>query len=385
MKNVLMLILFVTNVCLAQKQINYYGFDFALHNPKISELNGTWEINPLIANKEVREYILSPQNPKDRFNYGNNISINPDGTLASAYSAPCGNDCFTSTSGKFKMIDEHYMCFFLEMVSHNGDCSGYSEPKEDLGVFRIYKEESKIKLIKSDGNPQNDKNNIQYIDMLIAKDQEISNCANIRNLLSWSNSERLNGLNEIVDFCMVQNQIKDYEILYDKNFERTNLILVKIQNKFRYIIYEAIDSNNFNVTLYNDDFFENAENLIDKIDNDKSLRKETINDEYESWRNSFSKNTIIIFKKKDEIQKIIYNLYNRENKYFKETFYLKDNKPNSIKIETPNGEHVCFYVFDSGNMNGAVIKPTVQNWSFSGVMQYYHQFMQVVEKHEMNK
>ena len=36
-------------------------------------------------------------------------------------------------------------------------------------------------------------------------------------------------------------------------------------------------------------------------------------------------------------------------------------------------------------MNDAVIKPTVQNWSFSGVMQYYYQFMQVVEKHEMNK
>jgi hypothetical protein len=184
---------------------------------------------------------------------------------------------------------------------------------------------------------------------------------------------------------MVQNQIKDYEILYDKNFERTNLILVKIQNKFRYIIYEAIDSNNFNVTLYNDDFFENAEKLIDKIDNDKSLKIETINDEYESWRNSQSKNTIIIYKKKDEIQKIIYNLYNRENKYFKETFYLKDNKPNSIKIETPNGELVCFYLFDKGNMNDAVIKPTVQNWSFSGVMQYYYQFMQVVEKHEMKK
>ena len=271
------------------------------------------------------------------------------------------------------------------MVSHYGDCSVYSEPKEDLGLFRIYKEESKIKLIKSDGNPLNDKNNIQYIDMLIAKDQEISNCVNIRNLLNWSTSEGLKGIEEIVDFCMVQNQIKDYEILYDKNFERTNLILVKIQNKFRYIIYEAIDSNNFNVTLYNDDFFENAENLIDKIDNDKSLKIETINDDYESWRNSHSKNTIIIYKKKDEIQKIIYNLYNRENKYFKETFYLKDNKPNSIRIETPNGEIVCFYVFDWGNMNGAVIKPTVQNWSYSGVMQYYHQFMQVVEKHEMNK
>jgi len=44
-----------------------------------------------------------------------------------------------------------------------------------------------------------------------------------------------------------------------------------------------------------------------------------------------------------------------------------------------------FYVFDRGNMNEAVIKPTVQNWSYSGVMQYYYQFMQVVEKHEMKK
>ena len=75
---------------MAQKQVNYLGFDFALHNPKVTELNGTWGINPLIENKEVKEYILSPQNPTDRFNYGNNIYINPDGTFASAYSAPCG-------------------------------------------------------------------------------------------------------------------------------------------------------------------------------------------------------------------------------------------------------------------------------------------------------
>jgi hypothetical protein len=387
MRNLLLLLLFLSNICFGQKQVNYIGFNSATSNLEIAFLQGNWRIDKLIVNNTTNEYVLYPQNLNQvGFSYGNSISINSDETFVSSYSAPCGNDCFTTSMGKYKMIDENYLCFFLEQVTKSGDCIGKTTPNIDLGLYRIYKEENKIILRKSNGNPEQDKKNIQYIDMLSTKYKDISSFFEIQTFINWTTTKKMDEINEIADFCMTQNQIKDYEILYDRNFDRNyNLILVKFQNKFHYIIYRGQDANTMKVALFDDDFFENAENLVLKIDNDKSLKSITINDDYESWRNALSKNTIIIYKKKDEIRKIIYNHYNRENRYFKEIFYLKDNKPTIIKIETPGGEKFSYYIFDWKNMNGAVMKPIFQNWSFSGVMQYYHQFMKVIEKHEVNK
>lgn len=334
-----------------------------------------------MVNQKVDEYILYPQNLVDnRFSFGNNISINPNGTFSSAYSAPCGNDCFTTSTGQYKMIDENYICFYLEKVTHSGECSGNAAPNLDVGLYRIYQEENKIVLRKSNGDPQQDLKNLQYINMLTAKYNDLSSYFNLQSLLKWSATKQLTVASEIAAFCMAQNQIKEYEILYDRSFPKTNLILLKIENKFRYIMYEGELRDGIRVALLNDDFFENADNLVIQIDRDKSLKPITINDDYDYWRNPLSKNTLLVYKKKDQIQKIIYNIHNRENKYFKETFYFIDNQPIIIKIEPPTGEHFSYYVFDWKNMNGAVMKPTVQNWSFSGVMQYYHQFMPLVEK-----
>lgn len=387
MKNLLLLLLFLSNVCFGQKQISYNGFNSATSNLEINYLQGNWKIDKLIVDNRTSEYVLYPQNfDQVRFNYGNSISINSDGTFVSSYSAPCGNDCFTTSTGKYKLIDENYLCFFLEQVTKDGDCIGKTTPNIDLGLYRIYKEENKIILRKSNGNPKQDKINLQYIDILTTKHKDISSLFGIETFINWSTTKKLDEINQIADFCMTQNQIKDYEILYDRNFERNfNLILVKFQNKFRYILYREQGVNIMQIALFDDDFFENADNLVSKIDNRKSLKSKTIKDDYHSWRNPHSKNTLIIYKKKNEIQKIIFNHYNRENRYFKQTFYLIDNKPVIIKIETPNGETFSYYIFDWKNMNGAVMKPIVQNWSFSGVMEYYHQFMKVIEKHEVNK
>ena len=381
MKKILLLFLLLSYSCFGQKQGNYLGFNSATTNNEITNLQGSWKINQLIVNDKIDEYILYPQNIDDnRFSYGNNISIKPDGTFRSAYSAPCGNDCFTSSTGQYKMIDKNYICFYLEQVTQSGDCSGNSTPNIDLGLYRIYQEENKIVLRRSNGDPQQDKKNLQYIDMLTAKYNEFSTCFNLQSFLKWSTTKQFTEAIEIAAFCMAQNQIEDYEVLYDRSFQRTNLILLKIENKFRYVLYEGELRHGIRVALLDDDFFENADSLVLKIDQDKSLKPTTIKDDYDYWRNPLSKNTLIVYKKKDQIQKIIYNIYNRENKYFKETFYFKENQPNIIKIEPPTGEHFSYYVFDWKNMSGAVMKPTVQNWSFSGVMQYYHQFMLLVEK-----
>ena len=111
---------------------------------------GEWGINSLILNPETKEYILSPTVP-NRFQYGNNIKINADGTFLSYYTAPCGNDCFTTTTGKYKRINETHIQFFLEKITRHGDCSGDSEPNLNLGLYSIHFDKDKIRFIKTTG------------------------------------------------------------------------------------------------------------------------------------------------------------------------------------------------------------------------------------------
>lgn len=375
MKKIVFILMLVLGVfAFGQKQVNYTGFDVATNNSELTTLQGNWKINTLITNKETREYTLFPQQNSDGYNYsyGNNISINSNGTFISSYSAPCGNDCFTTSTGKYKMIDENYICIFLEEITQHGECFGGSKLNEDLGLFRIYKEEGKIILRRSDGNFKQDEKNLEYLEMLTSKYSEIRGC----KYLKWEITKRLNDIKEIADFCMVKNQIKDYEFLYDN----AKLILVKVKNDFRYIVYEEASYNNIKVALYEEDFFKNIDDLVYKIDNNKALKAVTIQDDYENRRNPFSRNTITVFKQKKKIQKIIYNGQNRDNKHRKYTYYLKEGKPIACSFKVENSD-VFYYIFNWEDKYGAIQEPYTYNQLFSGIRNHYNEFIEVVKKH----
>lgn len=96
---ILMLLLVVS--CHSQETDNYKGFNQEKHNPEITELQGSWGISFLITSVNIKENKLYPKR-KDEPHYGNSISLNADQTFISSYSAPCGNDCFTTSTGKYK-------------------------------------------------------------------------------------------------------------------------------------------------------------------------------------------------------------------------------------------------------------------------------------------
>lgn len=393
MKHLLIVLLFLTNTCFGQKQVNYVGFDLAVHNPKITDYQGKWGINTLITNKETQEYILNRKSSEPRSIYGNNITINPDGTFVSGYSAPCGNDCFTSTTGKYKIIDENYICFYLENINHFGECSGNSEPNEDLGLFRIYKNENNLTLLRSDGNPESDKKNLQYIDLLTSKYQAIFEYAEIDSFMNWETTKRsLSRKEETAAFCMAQNQIKDYEFLYSKDFEKTTLILTKVKNEYRYILCEAIDNKTVRVALFDDSFFEKIDKFVRKMDRNLSLKKEILKEAFDYSNNPLEKNTIILYKQNIKAKKIIYNIFNKDiSAQF--VFYLQNDEPVYVYekiiytygVQNKVTELSC-YVSDWKKSRAAakLIKQEIP-WSFSGVQQTYYYLLEEVKKYNSKK
>jgi hypothetical protein len=340
MKNIFLLLLFSLNISCSQKQSNYKGFGVVTHNSSITDLQGKWRISELITSDETKEYSLYPKNP-DGYNYGNNISLNADQTFVSGYSAPCGNDCFTTTMGKYKIIDKNYICFYLEKINRSGDCSGNSQPHEDLGLYYYYKKEKNFHLLKSSGNLEQDKKNVCYRDLITLKRQEIEkfykNWSGANYFMfNWKRTD-LTDEKEIVAFCMAANQIKNYEILYsDKGGKYSSqlIILVKVEGEFRYVIYDTWGKPM--VCLYEDSKVMQIDKLINEIDRDKSLESKSFKEKNISEESSSDKKTITVFKKRNEIYKVIYQKYPEDVKHTAvstTTIYFQNSIPVYIESQ----------------------------------------------------
>lgn len=329
-RNIAFLLFFILSHVYSQKQNNYNGFDLESHNSKISAMQGKWRINHLITNSETKEYTLTPQSSDKFDNYGNNISFNSDQTFISAYSADCGNDCFTTTIGKYKIIDENYICFYLEKIQHQGNCKGNSEPNKDLGVYYFFKNNNGFTLIKGSGNLERDKLNVQYRDLIIKQSTDFQNYDyyNGANFLYKWKQTNLKEENEIIALCMAENQIENYEFLYAKitdDYRASWVALVKFNNEFHYVIYDA---GNKQVGLFDDSQVKKIDTIVTEISNTKSLKSKKIKESYNPITSSSDKNTVSVYKNKNEIFKVQrVEYYQNSETFTTTTIYLHNLNP----------------------------------------------------------
>jgi hypothetical protein len=356
MRKIVLLLLFVVNTSFGQQQMNYQGFVHSIHNSEISVLQGLWGINELIVEESTKEYNLFPQ-ISERLNYGNNIIFKADQTFVSSYSAPCGNDCFTTSTGKYKIIDDNYICFFLDEITRHGECSGVTKPNKDFGLYYFYKTENGLfNLIKSSGNVEQDKKNRIYRDLIIEKDKEIKQFGHINtyynDLFDWKQTN-FTEENDIIAFCMNENQIKDYEILYSHKVDKYSdwtTVLLKANENFLFVVYAI---GNKSVGLYDDSKIKEKDNLVNKIESDKKLKKKTFRETYIQKTSSSDKNTITIYQNKNEIQKIVLKEYYSNGATATTTFYLQNEEPiyivgeiNTIYNQNTHISKTGFYISD---------------------------------------
>lgn len=111
-------------------------------------LDGTYKINVVITDKPVGEFALRrPEGLHDM--YGNSVTFKPDGTFVSAYSADCGNDCFTSSAGRYAWADAHHIKLVADSVKITGECDNQEyTPHAYLGVYGVTQQDGQIKLVK---------------------------------------------------------------------------------------------------------------------------------------------------------------------------------------------------------------------------------------------
>ncbi|MDR0874372.1 MAG: TonB family protein [Prevotellaceae bacterium] len=145
------------------------------NNPKIenattnvsAKLAGDWKIDKLINNART-EYTIHKPDTTYGWDYGNHITFNADGTFQSYYTAPCGNDCFPTTSGNYNQEGKNYIRFTLKRITVDGDCpNSDTQMNKNLGLFYVHRDSTNIILIRSNaGIPQKDIQKINYLKSL---------------------------------------------------------------------------------------------------------------------------------------------------------------------------------------------------------------------------
>ena len=91
--------------------------------------NTEWKIDYLFCYDEtIERYSMSVKSDTLEFNWGNFVLFSNNGTFKSYYTAWCGNDCFRTVYGKYKIISETTLSAKVDSATFQGWCTNsYSD------------------------------------------------------------------------------------------------------------------------------------------------------------------------------------------------------------------------------------------------------------------
>ena len=116
-------------------------------------LKGEWITSSLLGDfkEEYQNLLVLTQREGERVGYATEFEKNDKNQYRSYYFAPCGNDCFSSITGTFKLIAPSYVRLNALTFERTGDCKHKNETlHNDTADYYIYKvSNKKIFLVKS--------------------------------------------------------------------------------------------------------------------------------------------------------------------------------------------------------------------------------------------
>jgi len=116
-------------------------------------LKGEWITSSLLRDfkEEYQNLLVLTQREDERVGYATEFEKNDKNQYISYYFAPCGNDCFPSIIGTFKLIAPSYVRLNALTFEQTGDCKHKNEKlHNDTADYYIYKvSNKKIFLVKS--------------------------------------------------------------------------------------------------------------------------------------------------------------------------------------------------------------------------------------------
>lgn len=132
------------------------SFDAIQSQDTIEGLADDWGINNLIGIEYLYDSVPAKvelynlvnirfiqKKTQRKYFYGNLATFNSDGTFTCFYTAPCGNDCFPASFGRYKAIDDSHIVLQLDSISQSGFCEKISKKVDiNLGIYHVVSTDS---------------------------------------------------------------------------------------------------------------------------------------------------------------------------------------------------------------------------------------------------
>ncbi len=210
-----------------------------------SDIVGKWETRDIIGYTDVAEYSLIKEKEPDS---GRTVTFNLDGTFSSGETMQCLTGCFAFTSGTYAIVDNDHIHLIVEDVRFVGlTCGMNKRQKEDfikdLGVFYIYKEGDKIRLIPSSGVLQDDRDEMLYTQMADNFHKEWTKYDYVWQNTNGSNQQEI--INDCID-SKKQIVLSNCKVVFSTKRDLEEFLILKDDKEFHYVIY---DSHNKKVSL----------------------------------------------------------------------------------------------------------------------------------------
>lgn len=324
-------------------------------------LVGKWKISHLITERTIDKYIIY-KSEKER-SYGNHLSINEDGTFSTYTREECGMSCFTTTLGIYKMIDENYIRFTIKSISKSGICEGESKPNKNIGLYYIHREENIIRLLKSNGNIEEDKQNVIYSKM-------ITYFFNFQRMFPSGNKISSTKIEKMSEKDMVNTYLTNlgytnFEYLFSKNIgydDFPKIILTKIKGEYQYLNLHFSYPKDYYLSIFNYEPIRKIDENINKINSDKNLKAINI-EEIPTHHSDIIFSLLTVFSKteKNTVEKIIHQVFSK-NFTITNIYYLENETPIYIEVDIINlkrnpvlPSQSAFYIID-WNANKYIFK-----------------------------
>ena len=200
-----------------------------------------WRINNIIGIRDLDEYSMVKLEANSR--WGILLTLNLDGSFICRNLPQCGNDVFTNALGDFILIDEFHIRFVLKetsFTSYEKENNSESKVNRDLGIFYIYndKDSNSIKLIKSNGVLQDDKDSMLYKQMLDSFDKEWKSYD-----YAWINTNS-DQPEQIVKDCVDQKKdidLSNCKVVFSRKQGYGEVFLLREKEEYHYAVYNSYD------------------------------------------------------------------------------------------------------------------------------------------------
>lgn len=269
---------------------------------------GEWKIDHLITYSPKSEYVLTPLDTTVRYDYGNRINMKVDHSFQTSYSAWCGNDCFTTSMGKFTFLDENYVQFRIDTVFRHGDCRGIPDSVSfpiNSEVFFVYQGKENTKFIKTKGDLEIDRREAVYADSIEMNYWESTQFA---RLFKWVAPEKKLEVSpeNIAECYRSANEISDLTVLSSRRMARDVIVvLVEIDGEYQYLFcrpeYTRDEEIIKEIAIYDGQFMEGINNSVAGIEG----RLDRFKIEKIKNQTEFGEEVNKIYRKNGKIQKVV--------------------------------------------------------------------------------